>query len=451
MTYLASKIGVTNITPTPNPVLGSGTTTGIVTINGKKHTAYYFTSTGSMTLDKDCECPVLLIGGGGSGGWGGGYGSGNPNPWWGGGGGGGGYLKTSYFFPANVAVTVTVGGAGGNSSLGHSSITSSGTNQFLVASAGGAGGTQGAGGSGGSGGGSSLDYVGSTTGSGAGTGGTSTYNNQTSTNTPFQGLGNSPNAYYGSGPEGRQSSFTASVGSGNVLTCTAIASGKIVLGSLITSGANSLGYISSLGTGTGGAGTYYLMLRSNVSNIVPSTPSSGQARISFGTSCPLVVGSTVTLVDMPTAGYNGNWTVAASSNGSADITCSVTTALGSFTTQGTRPRLFGVPSWTISSGTMTTSGGQGATWYDGITRCVGGPNGTTYASQNGAPMAPAHPNAARGGGAGSPDAAAISPLSTEVGAGGGGGGAYYSGGGNIITRNYGVGGSGGIVIIAVPN
>lgn len=448
MTYLASKIGITNITATPSPAVGSGTTTGTVTINGRRHTAYYFLSSGTMTFDKEVMCPVLIVAGGGSGGYGGGYGSFNPHPWWGGGGGGGGYLQTSYLFPANLAVTVSVGGPGGNSYIGHTTVGTKGVNQLVGTTAGGNGGSQSAGGNGGSGGGGSSDSVGAALSGGSGI---------HSTASPFQGFSQGTGLYYGQGPEGRECSFTATVSSNNILNCSAISSGFLAIGSIVkNSSGNNIGYISSFGTGTGGTGTYYLQARCNVSSISPSTPSAGTARITYGTvSAPLVVGSTVTLSGIVNTSYNGDWTVtASSSSGTADISCSVTASAGDLQTVGTSPRLFGVPVHSIGTAqTMTTYSGQGATWFDGVTRSVGGATGTTYSPQNTAPMAPAHPNASRGGGSGQVtyNATPIAPLTTERGAGGPGGSAYYSGSGNFSTNNYGLAGIGGIIIIAVPS
>lgn len=62
-------------------------------------------------------------------------------------------------------------------------------------------------------------------------------------------------------------SFTGSI-SGNTLTVSAVASGTLRVGQIVNgSGVNTLTYISALGTGTGGVGTYTLSVSQTVSSV----------------------------------------------------------------------------------------------------------------------------------------------------------------------------------------
>ena len=125
-----------------NTPTASGGTTTTVTEGGFDYRVHTFTSSGTLqvTIPTFVDAQILVVAGGGNGGG---------SSVGGGGGGGGGMMFGNYPLSA-ITYTVTVGGAGANSS-----ITSSGLNIYTVG--GGAGGSSGPGGAGGSGGGGRGD------------------------------------------------------------------------------------------------------------------------------------------------------------------------------------------------------------------------------------------------------------------------------------------------------
>ena len=125
-----------------NTPTASGGTITTVTEGGFNYRVHTFTASGTLqvTIPTFVDAQVLVVAGGGNGGG---------SSVGGGGGGGGGMMFGDYPLSA-ITYTVTVGGAGANSS-----ITSSGLNIYTVG--GGAGGSSGPGGAGGSGGGGRGD------------------------------------------------------------------------------------------------------------------------------------------------------------------------------------------------------------------------------------------------------------------------------------------------------
>lgn len=177
--------------------------------------------------------------------------------------------------------------------------------------------------------------------------------------------------------------------SGTTLTITALTSSAIALGLIVTGSNMTPGtYISAFGSGSGGTGTYTLSQNQSVasgssgtpvsltgtsytvnnSQLVSSTTLTGTgltATLTYANATTqFAVGDIITVSGMTPIGYNGKYTVTASSPGSVSYAC---TAIGSMTVAGTI---------TSASAIFTAIDITGAT----VTGNASIPNGTTIVS-----------------------------------------------------------------------
>jgi hypothetical protein len=145
--------------------------------------------------------------------------------------------------------------------------------------------------------------------------------------------------------------------SGTTLTVTALTSSALALGLVITGSNMTAGtYISAFGSGSGGTGTYTLSQNQTVasgssgtpvsltgtfytvnnSQLVSSTTISGTgltATLTYANATTqFAIGDIITVTGMTPVGYNGKYTVTASSPGSVSYAC---TAIGAMTVAGT--------------------------------------------------------------------------------------------------------------------
>jgi len=145
--------------------------------------------------------------------------------------------------------------------------------------------------------------------------------------------------------------------SGTTLTVTALTSSALALGLVITGSNMTAGtYISAFGSGNGGTGTYTLSQNQSVasgssgtpvsltgtsftvnnSQLVSSTTITGTGltvTLTYANAATqFAVGDIISVTGMTPIGYNGKYTVTASSPGSVSYNC---TAVGSMTVAGT--------------------------------------------------------------------------------------------------------------------
>jgi hypothetical protein len=165
--------------------------------------------------------------------------------------------------------------------------------------------------------------------------------------------------------------------SGTTLTVTAITSSALALGLVITGSTTSAGtYITAFGTGIGGTGNYtvnnsqtvgssgspvnltgtsYTVSSTQLTASETITGTGVTATLGFATQSapPFAVGDSITVAGMNPVGYNGKYTVTASTASSVSYAC---TAVGSMITGGTITSATAVyPAINIVGATVTNS------------------------------------------------------------------------------------------------